>query len=416
AANAGPGYRDGNAGHNGRPLSALGGQGGAGNDNHGGANEDGVTLWRCDAIDLARLNVDGIFVTTAPGVVGVPEDVPPLNGQTACFRSGGMSDWLDLEGPSLAAGGDGAPGIIQMHVDDPAANLRFAGGTNWTNADVTQSAAPTPLGWNGAGNPTDDFVAFFGRVSIAQSEWIPLGLARVDPNGGPDDQVTFFFDGTDPLTGFVRRNSGGVGPLVDPLPDVIAPAVLNPIDSAIVPSVSGGGLLISMDGSGLINAYKVNPNLLKGFNIVLDNGIESHAFNVAGAAWRPGDELVLFLGNGENFIDDYLTGAAGVVSASLRPNFFRVSSQGVADNYAPNTGVRIRFDATMLGADGKPDEAQSFSASNGAQPASDITDLNGQNWDVFRFRVEFDLNTGGGGVNPLDPRPSLEFLRMPFTF
>ncbi|MFT5057353.1 MAG: hypothetical protein ACI89E_000117 [Planctomycetota bacterium] len=416
AANAGDGYRDTNAGHRDRPLSALGGQGGAGHANHGGANESGSTTWRCDAIDLARLNVDGNFVTTGQGVIGTAADVPPLFGQSACFRLGGMADWLDVEGPSLASGGDGSPGIIQMHVDDPAANLRFAGGLNWGNADVTKSASPTPIGWNGVGEATDDFVAFFGRVSVAQSEWIPLGLARVDPLGGPDEQVSFFFEGTDPATGFVNRNSGGFGPLVDPLPVIIAPTLLNAIGSGSLPFVDLSGLLISIDGSALVNAYKANPNLLKGFHVVLDNGITSRNFSVAGARWQPADKLEIFLGGTENFIDDYLSSAGGTPTVSLRPNFFQVSSQGVVNNYAPNTGVRIRFDATMLGPDGEPDESVSFSSTNAAQPASDITDLNAQNWDVFRFRVEFDLNTGGGGVNPLDPRPSLEFLRMPFTF
>ncbi|MCA9001390.1 MAG: hypothetical protein KDB61_05675, partial [Planctomycetes bacterium] len=413
--NAGDGYRDANNGHFGRPLSALGGQGGAGRENKGGANETGGTTWRCDCIDLARLNVDGVFVTNNPGVVGAADDVPPLQGQSACFRNGGMSDWLDPEGPNLGTGGDGSPGIIQMHVDDPAANLRFAGGTNWTNADLTKSCAPTPIGWNGVGNPTDDFVAFFGRVSVAQSEWIPLGLARVEP-GSPDDQVTFFFDGTDTGTGLVERNLGGVGPLANPLPDIIADADLNPAASGIAPFVDPGGLGIAMDGSGLPNAYRANPNLLKNFSIVLTDALESVEFLVQDVDMRASGLTFLYVGGGDNLIDDFINTASGTVSASLRPNFFRVSSQGIVNNYAPNTGIRIRFDATMLGPDGLPDESVSFSSTNGAQPTADITDLNGQNWDLFRFQVEFDLNTSGGGVNPLAPRPALEFLRVPFTF
>ncbi|MCP5022718.1 MAG: hypothetical protein GY930_13210 [bacterium] len=412
AANAGPEYRDDTVGHQGRPIQALGGQGGAGRENHGGANENGSTLWRCDSIKLDRVNVDGIFETVAPGVVGVADDVPPLWGQSACFSYPGQSDWLDPEGPTLGAGGDGSPGIVQMHVDDPAANLRFAGGMNWTNADVTMASAPTPIGWNGVGNPTDDFVAFFGRVSIAQSEWIPLGLARVDPNGGPNDQVTFFFDGTDPTTGFVRRNAGGLGPLVEPLADIIPAA---PIATGGLPAVDPSGLVITMDGSGLANEYKVNPKMLINYSVVLSTASNELAFTVADAGWRPGDELVIVLGGSENFYDDFIDTMPGIVSASLRPNFFRVSSQGVIDNYVPGTGVRIRFDATMLGADGLPDEDLSYSWING-EPTADITDLNNQNWDVFRVRVEFDLNIGGGGVNPLDPRPSLEFLKIPFKF
>ncbi len=427
APNSGPEYRDTNAGHQGRPLSALGGQGGAGHANHGGANETGGTLWRCDAIDLARLNVDGIFVDTGQGVQGTAADVPPLNGQSACFKLPGQADWLDPEGPTLGAGGDGSPGLIQMHVDDPDTNLMFAGGTTWADADVTMSSAPTPVGWNGLGNPSDDFVAFFGSVSIAQSDWIPLGLARVAPDFAPEDQISFFFEGTD-SDGFIIRNAGGVGPHAEPLADIIPSA---PIAGAGLPTVNPTGLLITMDGSGLVDAYKVNPKLLKSFTVVLTDNVREQLFSVADAAWRPGDELVLVLGGSDNFVEDFISTADGAVSASLRPNFFRISSQGVLDDYALDTKIRIRFDATTLGADGQPDEAVAYSQTEIVPGvpiglAGDITNLNFEpgnpgvgtppQWDFFRFRVEFELFTGGGAVDPLAPRPSLEYLRIPFKF
>ncbi len=415
ASNAGTGYRDANNGHKGRPLSALGGQGGAGHEDEGGANAEGVTFWNCDGIELARLNVDGVIDSQAGGVVGSPDDVPPLNDPPSCFSPIRMLDWADPEGPVLGAGGDGAPGIIQMHVDDPASNLRFAGGLNWTNADLTKSSVPTPLGWNGVGIPANNPAAFFGRVSVAQSKWIPLGMARIDAAGGPDHQVSFFFDGTDPQTGFVRRNAGGAGPLVDPLPEIIP---MTPLATTVgaIPAVDEGGLTITMDGSSLTQAYRINPNLLKNFEIVMTDAVQTHIFNVAEASWMPGDELELALGGGENFIDDFVNTATGTVSVALRPGFFRISTNGAMNSYAPNTSVRIRFDATTYGTDGLPDEEHSYSALHGAEPTADINDLNGQNWDVLRFKVEFDLSPSGQPVNPLAPRPALEFLRLPFVF
>ena len=47
----------------------------------------------------------------------------------------------------------------------------------------------------------------------------------------------------------------------------------------------------------------------------------------------------------------------------------------------------------------------------------DITDLNADNWDFIRFRVEFDLDADGTtGINLSAPRPALDFVRIPFRF
>ncbi|MEZ6020618.1 MAG: hypothetical protein R3F17_11095 [Planctomycetota bacterium] len=42
-----------------------------------------------------------------------------------------------------------------------------------------------------------------------------------------------------------------------------------------------------------------------------------------------------------NLVDDFLNTAQGAVSAALRPNFFRVSSQGQLDSYPLGTEVAI---------------------------------------------------------------------------
>ena len=183
AENAGDGYRDGQSGHQLRPISALGGQGGAGHDNRGGADPDGPSSWRCDAIPIER-------VSAGPG----GEAVPPLLNPAVCFGPSGMPDWDDPLGPVLGAGGDGSPGIIQLHVKDAPLNLRFTGvspSLAYPDIDVTKAIAPAPLGWNGIGETPDKFIPFFGPISGAQSVWIPLGLARVAPGPLPDDQVRF---------------------------------------------------------------------------------------------------------------------------------------------------------------------------------------------------------------------------------
>ena len=389
--NSGDEYRDTNAGHRDRPLSAIGGQGGAGHENRGGASENGPTAWRCDAIRLSEVM----------GIGGAP-DVPPLQGASICFSTGGMDDWNDPEGPVLAAGGDGSPGIIQLHVDDPAANLRFAGGTTWANADVTKASVPPPLGWNGIGQPTDDFVAFFGRISLAQSDWIPLGLARIAPGANPDDQVTFFFDGTNPATGSVVRSGGGTGTEVNELPLIVALANLQAVGST--PYVEPSGLAIVLDGSGLDAAYLANPKLLRNFSIVLQDSVVAEEFTVIDATVQNGSEVRLTVSATENLIDQFINTATGTVSAGLRPHFFRMTTAGQVDAFPLGTDVQILFDATSLGPDGLPNDAASLSSGNGGNFTGNVTDLNAQNWDFFRFRVVFNLNTSGGAIDPTAAR------------
>ncbi|MEZ6005252.1 MAG: hypothetical protein R3F33_13800 [Planctomycetota bacterium] len=403
AAGAGDEYRDGNAGHQLRPISALGGQGGAGADDRGGASLTGNTQWRCDAIPKSRVLANG----TSPAV-------PPADLPSACWTQMPNQNDTEVGAPVNGAGGDGSPGILQIHVDDPASNLRFTGispTATWGNADVSKATVPPPYGYHGPTAATDDFVAFFGRLSVAQSDWIPLGLARIAPGANPDDQVRFFFDGIDPLTGAVLRSGGGTGSSVAPLADVIAATTLQSVGTA--PYVESAGFAAVLDGAGLDAAYKANPALLRNFSLVLTDSAHSKGYPVTGASIDANELVRLTVAT--NLVDDFLNTAQGAVSAALRPNFFRVSSQGQLDSYPLGTEVAISFDAAMLGADGLPDEATSFSAVNG-DLTSDVTDLNGQNWDLVRFRVVFDLNTGGGGVNPTAPRPSLEFIRLPFIF
>ena len=108
--------------------------------------------------------------------------------------------------------------------------------------------------------------------------------------------------------------------------------------------------------------------------------------------------------------------ANGSVRASLRPHFVRVITDDVFDAYPMNTAARILFDATVIDPiTGLPAEGSAFSVGNGGLTA-DITDLNADVWDFIRFQVEFDLDTGGGGVDLDSPRPGLDVLKMEFRF
>jgi hypothetical protein len=67
---------------------------------------------------------------------------------------------------------------------------------------------------------------------------------------------------------------------------------------------------------------------------------------------------------------------------------------------------------------GLPDEDARFSVTqNMGNLTPDITDLNADNWDFIRFRVEFDLDADGTtGIDLSAPRPALDYLRIPFRF
>ena len=406
AVNAGDEYRDALAGHRRRPVTAIGGEGGAGHENAGGADETGPQLWRCDAIPLDRVN---------PIPAGAME-VPPLLNAPACFGPQIMLDWNDPEGPVLGAGGDGSPGIVQLHVDDPDANIRFDGiapGQTYVNADVTKAIAPRPLGWYEPGAATDKFVAFFGRISVAQSDWIPLGLARVDPLGGPLDQVNFFFGGTEILTGAIGHSNNTVAQL----PPVVGPVDLEAIGT--LPYVDASGLNLIIDSSGLSAAYRANAKLLRGFSIDLSQSGNGVVYPVADAIDLGNDQFQLTVTPANNLRDNFLNGTTAnpPVSVLVRPHFFRVSTGGVLDAYPSQAEISIFFDATTLGVDGKPNELTSYSATlGGGSPTPNVAALNSQDWDVFRFRTIFNLNAVGNSVDPNTERPTLEYVRLPFSY
>lgn len=381
-------------GHLPRALSALGGQGGAGRKNRGGAKPGGPTKWRCDAIPLAY------FEGT---------DAPPWND--VCFQN--LPNLDDEIAPVHGAGGDGSPGVIQLHVADPARDLRFpllqdASGSPAYGAglDVTPAIVPPPLGWHAPDAPADQALPFFGPRSTAQSRWIPLGLARLRPEGGVDP-VHFRFGGTD-ADGFVQASGTHVvldPPLIGPAPLAVAPAT---------PRIATAGTTMVLDAAPLRpdhELYLRNPALLRRFGVKLfEAGAEATHFRewpVAQASFDAGaDELALVVEGGG--LDTF--GAAGTVLVQLVPRHFQVATAASVDTLPSDATIRIRFDATRAGPDGLPSDA----AAHGLTER--IEDLDLESWDFLRFRVEFDLRADGGPIEPTAARPALTFLRVPFEF
>ena len=431
-----------------RAVSAVGGQGGAGQQDYGGSGANGGTSWRCDCIPREFVDVEPLGCPEGDGGV---LDVPPYRC-IGCFAIA-TTGFNDPMGPVLAAGGDGSPGIIQLHVADPANNIllpdvvaqasqagRKYGQATFTNGtatiralDPTQGFSPPPLGWLNqveedariaelvANDPTlsgvvpmaEKMVPFFGRESKAQSTWIPLGLARVSPTGDP---LEFSFGGTD-ATGFVLH--GGLGDTVEPLAPILGPTALGDAQAGTLPFITAGGTSIVFDATGMPDAYRVNPAMLQRFSVVLANSDSnpslSQTYEIVSASYDAGqDRLTCTIGMG-----DLEAFTATTVWASVRPHYFRVATGGVLDNYPANMGIQLQFDATIADVAGNPTSGGAFSASNGGVATADITDLNNESpWDFVRFEALFDLNISGDPAN-LDlgaPLPGLLFVKIPYEF
>ena len=409
---AGSFYDDPEEGHLPRLVTAVGGEGGAGRAGQGGANQSGPRPWDCDAIAFPRF--EG---STAPPFLA------------DCFQS--LACFTDPLGPVTGAGGDGGPGLIQLHVDDPEQNLRFpslqdgAGLPTYGNGlDVTKVLAPPPVGWY-APQDADRLVPFFGKNSTAQSKWIALGLARVNPESRTNDPVLFRFGGVD-SNGVVLR-TGEFAELLDP---ILGPLLYGSGQPVFFES---GALVLPADTLALEDEiYKRTAALLRRCELrfvdsaapqnMLRTMVEAATYEFDDVAAV--DRLLLTLNVVEQEVDAFASGAAGDLLVSLIPRYFEVMTSGVEDAYPDDASIRVTFDATTVDAEGNPSEIGAYSHPDGAGAGfftPDIAALQAPGtpeWDYFRFRVEFDLNTASSsqGIDLSTPLPKLRFLRVPFEF
>jgi hypothetical protein len=89
-----------------------------------------------------------------------------------------------------------------------------------------------------------------------------------------------------------------------------------------------------------------------------------------------------------------------------------------------SVSIKIEFQATVKNTLGNPSLADNPSTPEDETPSpwnTDITALDtvsgqAKTWSFLRYRVAFDIGVNGDPLNAATPRPSLEFLRMPFKF
>jgi hypothetical protein len=441
-------YRDdaGLAIHESRPLSALGGQGGAGRQDRCGAGRNGSTSWRQDGIPLEAFE----------GRLDVPPNLATMQGSFfACNAVPGGSACSNVipapEGTAFGAGGDGSPGIIQLHVSDSDTELLF-GSTGQAGylaqpLDVTRSMSPPPIGWRAPTDRPDVLTPFFSSRSESFSRWIPLGLARLNPDGSVDP-LEFVFEGTS-ADGHVQR-SGSAGQEPTPIVPYIGLGV-----GGAAPSIDTAAGVLRIPGASLADPhglYRRNALLMREFDVRLRDDSDpmgEHAYSVLAASYDAAADEYSFAvdprGSGLSEVVAQLLLASGELQVEVVPFFYRLVAGGVPDAFPEGTGIRVLFDATIQdpltgGPSSNPEAAYSDrldvalgdpDIKNGFAP--DISALNGQvaapnqvnpmnptlesvDWDFVRFKVEFDLATGGGTPDLGAPRPGLDFLRIPYRF
>ncbi len=360
-------------------ILARGGQGGAGYNNAGGADDNELTP-QADAHHDGSAN-DNPF----------EEPLPPQ-----CAVQTGII---------VSAGGDGGPGLIQFHVgtlpDDVIGPFSDEG-------LVRDAVKPAPVGYDiGTGVSdagwVDQLLPIFGRLSKAQSKWIPLGGASIDPDDPADpDPIQFLFDGTDPDTGLVETTTE----VVADLPAILAPAAA--VETPGLPDVAADGRTMLFDGAEIPvddAIYRRNPNLFRRFRLRV--GVEDH--DVTAAAYDE-ETGVLSL----TVESDLPT--TGMVE--VFPRYFAVSTNGVADAMPDSSTVLVSFQATGANSLGDPDESAIFPGNNAW--ATDVDDLSGAlgntDFRFFRFQMSFDILADNSDLSFNTPRPIVDFLRIPFRF
>jgi len=306
------------------------------------------------------------------------------------------------------AGGDGGPGIVQFHTPS-LADIIPPGGLPQV-AELSTISRPSPVGFDELEGVWDaQLLPSFGRISRAQSKWIPLGAVRVAPGTSVPEAIEFMFQGVDPLTGFVETTAG----IVDPLPAILTGTLSS---SPITPYIEDDGVTVVFDITSLVGAndiYRRNPNLTQLFEVTVTNGTETRRFEAASVE---ADELagelrltVAALANGVT-LDGFGVGA----TVSLIPRFFGISTEGIEGFLPDSATLKVSFQAAPRSPSGSPAEM------NATPLTTNISDLTSSpdntDFQFIRFVIEFDIGADMLPISFSSPLPSLDFLRVPFRF
>lgn len=325
-----------------------------------------------------------------------------------------------------ASGGDGGAGVLQVHVGS-VDDLVFEGAAvGKTLASVSAPDAILCL-------PT------FGRLSKARSKWLALGGASVDAQNADVVPVQFDYQGTDsedllpdmsanPDAGEVLNVNGEVT-LAAILEDQ-APLSLDPVSRTMV--IDGSSLIGDVSTPHSKDIYLRNPNLLRFAAVDLAAGLVSTRAGVSAATYNPAnDEITITLDTTGGDLTPYevSSGFTGglAVEFDLLPRFLGVvtsEEQGILPDAA---AIRVRFQGARRNSMGLPEAVGDFTADVSGFNSGFLTDIDPVTGNPALFELEFvrveieldlvDANGGGSAVlDPLAPRPEVEFWRLPLVF
>ncbi len=339
-------------------VIATGGEGGAGRNNAGGANQFG----------------EENFPTGDP-----------------CFEPNPTNCLGFLRG----SGGDGSPGVVQLHVEGGMADILLPGGTFLR--DVTQPDPEGPL------------IPVVGKRSRAQSEWISLGKGGFRSMMPGFTSPTFSFGGTDTTTGLVLTTNEMVDRI---LPPVLGPSMVSAAPTLPYIDPADSRTLV-MDSASLTQAQMLNPSLLKRDVLQLfesGNATNSMDYEIAAASIDSmAGEVRLTVSSSGPALTAFVP--PGTVSAQVFQTFFAVETDGVLNSLPDTASVEIQFEATTADVLGFPVDPVT------PMFTPDISTLNsGPDFRFLRFQVLFDIDTNDLGLSLNSAQPSLRFLRLPFAY
>lgn len=390
-------------------IFARGGNGGEGAQGVGGAGPGGVPSG--PTFDMLPVNSYGATAAC-----------PPSLSRPNPATSAAFTNTVGSGGPIVGCGGDGGPGILQLHAPTLADILKPVGGAavdrldtmlipypvgSYRNDSTTAQMANVnePLNW-------DQMLPIFGRITKSQSNWIALGATFVPPTGTGSNLATFSFGGTDAL-GHVLRTGTGSSATVTELDPILSGTIAN---EPSLPYVTTDDRTVVFDGTGISDAvYLSNPGLLKNFDLKLVQGTTTQHFTIASATYESGTKLLRVTVDGSG---TPLAGFNSGTGAEIRPRFFRVSTNGTLESLPSTTQITFEFQAAPATPEGLPNETLAFPSSTTFTP--DITTFNtapgAADFRFFRFRVTFDISANGDPLTVDTSVPSIDFLKVPFRF
>ncbi|TAH39350.1 MAG: hypothetical protein EYC70_00775 [Planctomycetota bacterium] len=376
----------------------------------GGGSGGHIVIHSASKLDLSAIDL---------GSASNAGQVPNLTPKELVQALGGRRGWSasDLSTTQIGSrdgngdymigrGGAGGPGLITWMVPNPLENIVW---NNRSRAGIDQyirqgdgSLDPDKLEFvldlYSAPKPFA-LIPFFSSTSQAQSTWIDTGLAslRLDPQGlgqYPDwSNSVLRFQGVN-ADGDVLRSGGRVTPLGN-------------VASGSTGAVSFGAFELNIPGASSYFAasFLRTPGVLLGYEVVPRAEQASAAgFEIVAAEFdRAADSLRLTTRTS----DGPMSLAVGSTWA-VRAKFFRVETSGLKDGLPNSTNLVIEFQ----GAD-DPDDLGTIEPGPNDWTA-DLSLLRGKRF--VRWRMTFDLDNQDIGVTLNSPRPSVDYLKIPFVW